>query len=365
MHSYDPSYKSTVLVVDDAPENLELISAMLREVYKVKVANSGEKALRVMFSDAPADIVLLDVMMPEMDGYEVLKALKKNPKTNEIPIIFLTAKSGVEDEKKGFDLGAVDYITKPPSSALVRARVKSHLSLKHSNDFLRDKAQYLEREVVRRTQEINAIQNVTIMAMASLAETRDPETGHHISRTQHYIKALALRLQSHPRFAHFLTDNNITLLFKSSPLHDIGKVGIPDGILLKPGKLTDAEFEIMKTHTTLGWQAIAHAERSLGFKVEFLTIAKEVALSHQEKWDGSGYPQGLAGDNIPISARLMALVDVYDALHSARVYKEKMSHEDSVEAIWKGKGIHFDPDMVDAFMEIRGQFLEISEEYVD
>jgi putative two-component system response regulator len=271
----------------------------------------------------------------------------------------------VEDEKKGLELGAVDYITKPISPSIVLARVKTHLALKAAVDILRDENGYLELEVARRTREVAAIQDVTILTMASLAETRDTDTGNHIRRTQHYVKALAEKLQGHPRFSHYLTERNITMLFKSAPLHDIGKVGIPDRILLKPGLFEPEEFEIMKTHTTLGRDAIEYAEQLLGTKVEFLSIAKEIALSHQEKWDGTGYPEGLSGDDIPISARLMALADFYDALVSRRVYREGMPHEKVVEIILASKASHFDPDIVDAFVEILDEFRAIAARYGD
>jgi putative two-component system response regulator len=299
--------KPTVLVVDDTPDNLSLMSGLLKDDYKVKVANNGEKALKIAASDAPPDLILLDIMMPGMDGYEVCRSLKRNPVTVNIPVIFLTAKTEVEDEKMGLELGAVDYLTKPVSPPIVMARVKNHLALKASADFLRDKNDFLENEVSKRTREVMAIQDVTILAMASLAETRDSDTGNHIRRTQFYVKVLAEKLSTHPRFERTLTDHYITMLFKSAPLHDIGKVGIPDRILLKPGRFEPHEFEIMKTHTTLGRDAIEHAEQQLGMNVEFLSMAKEIALSHQEKWDGSGYPQGLEGDAIPLSARLMAM----------------------------------------------------------
>ncbi|CAG0955729.1 adenylate cyclase [Rhodocyclaceae bacterium] len=357
--------KPTVLVVDDTPDNLSLMSGLLKDDYKVKVANGGEKALKIAQSDNPPDLILLDIMMPGMDGYEVCQHLKADLRTRDIPVIFLTAKAEIEDERKGLELGAVDYITKPISPPIVMARVKTHLTLKASADFLRDKNAYLEDEVARRTQEVAAIQDVTILAMASLAETRDTDTGNHIRRTQHYVKILAERLQHHPRFIHFLTERNITMLFKSAPLHDIGKVGIPDRILLKPGRFEPEEFEIMKTHTTLGHDAIEHAEKALGTDVEFLRMAKEIALSHQEKWDGSGYPEELSGDDIPISARLMALADVYDALISRRVYKEGMPHEKAVEIIKAGKSAHFDPDVVDAFLELQEEFRAIAARYAD
>ena len=259
------------------------------------------------------------------------------------------------------------WITSPSPSAppVVLARVKTHLNLKASADFLRSKSDFLEQEVAKRTREVNAIQDVTILAMASLAETRDNETGNHIRRTQHYVKALANALKNHPRFAAHLDDNTITMLFKSAPLHDIGKVGIPDRILLKPGRFEPAEFEIMKRHPELGLNAIEHAEKALGTSVDFLKLAKEIAYCHHEKWDGSGYPQGLAGEAIPLSARLMALADVYDALISRRVYKEGMSHEKAAAIIAEGRGSHFDPDVVDAFFAIEARFIAIAQQYAD
>jgi putative two-component system response regulator len=365
MDTADFNPRATILVVDDTPDNLALMSALLKGLYKVKVANGGDKALRIAQADQPPDLILLDIMMPGIDGYQVLEQLKNDIRTRDIPVIFLTAKSEIEDERKGLELGAVDYITKPISPPIVLARVRTHLSLKAAADFLRDKAKFLEQEVARRTREVRAIQDVTILALASLAETRDADTGNHIRRTQYYVRALAEQLKTHPRFARFLTDANIELLFKSAPLHDIGKVGIPDRILLKPGHFDAQEFQVMKTHAMLGSDAISHAEKSLGTDVEFLSMAKEIALSHQEKWDGSGYPQGLSGDDIPISARLMAVADVYDALISRRVYKDAMSHQEAVQIIADGKGTHFDPDLVDAFMQISDQFSEIAERFVD
>jgi putative two-component system response regulator len=357
--------KKIILLVDDAPDNLVLMNDLLKDTYTVKIANHGEKALKIAHSGVPPDLILLDIMMPEMDGYEVCRRLKADAATRDIPIIFLTAKSDTEAEKMGLDLGAVDYLTKPISPPIALARVHNHLRLKETADYLRDKSEFLEKEVSMRTQEVSAIQDVTILAMASLAETRDSETGNHIRRTQHYVKALAIRLRDHPRFAAALTDSFIKLLFKSAPLHDIGKVGIPDRILLKPGRFEPHEFEIMKTHTTLGRDAIEHAERALGLPMPFLSIAKEIAYSHQEKWDGSGYPQGLAGEAIPLSARLMAVADVYDALISRRVYKEGMPHEKAIQIISEGKGTHFDPDLVDAFLDIVAEFRAIADRFRD
>ena len=357
--------KKTILVIDDTAFNLTLMSGVLKKWYTVKEAASGAEALQQLQTDPLPDLILLDIMMPLMDGYEVCRRLKADPATAAIPVIFLTANVSSEDEEKGFELGAVDYITKPIKQKVVLARIKTHIALQAAANFLEDKAQYLESEVARRSREIEAIQDVTILAMASLAETRDNETGNHIRRTQLYVFTLAEKLKTHPRFANFLTEHTIKLLFKSVPLHDIGKVGIPDRILLKPGKLTPEEFEIMKTHTTLGRDAIVTAERRLGVNVDFLSYAKEVAYSHQEKWNGSGYPEGLAGDAIPISARLMAVGDVYDALISRRPYKEPMPHNQAVQLIIDGRGTHFDPDIVDAFIALQDNFLAISQQYAD
>jgi len=338
---------------------------LLMGSYRVKLANGGERALKLAALEPQPDLILLDIMMPGMDGYEVCQRLKTNPQTRHIPVVFLTAKAEAEDEKKGLELGAVDYITKPISPAIVLARVKIHLALKAQADFLRDKNDFLEAEVSKRTREVIAIQDVTILVMASLAETRDSDTGNHIRRTQHYVKSLARKIRTHPRFSALLTDSYIHMLFKSAPLHDIGKVGIPDRILLKPGRFEPDEFELMKTHAMLGRDAIEHAERQLGIKVEFLTMAKEIALSHQEKWDGSGYPQGLSGDAIPLSARLMAVADVYDALISRRVYKQGMAHEKAVTIIQEGRGTHFDPDLVDAFVVLQQEFQDIAARFAD
>ena len=357
--------KPTILVVDDTPDNLSLMMELLKGVYQVKLANGGERALKLAAQLPPPDLILLDIMMPDMDGFTVCQKLKENPQTRDIPVIFLTAKAEVEDERKGLEIGAVDYITKPISPPIVLARVKNHLALKAHADFLRDKNEFLETEVDKRTSEVVAIQDVTILAMASLAETRDSDTGNHIRRTQLYVKALAKYLATQQKFAALLTDSYIQMLFKSAPLHDIGKVGIPDRILLKPGRLTPEEFEVMKLHTTLGHDAIEQAEKQLGMQVGFLSMAKDIALSHQEKWDGSGYPHGLKGEAIPFSARLMAVADVYDALISRRVYKEGMPHASAVKIIQEGRASHFDPDVADAFMALQDEFQAIALKFAD
>jgi putative two-component system response regulator len=356
---------TTILVIDDTTDNLLLMSGLLKNDYIVKAANSGQLGLKIASLDPQPDLILLDILMPVMDGYEVLRRLRAGEKTRDIPVIFLTAMADIEDEKTGLELGAVDYITKPISPPIVMARVATQLKIKAAADFLRDKNDYLEQEVARRTREVQVIQDVTINSMASLAETRDDQTGNHIRRTQFYLRFLAEKLRDHPRFARFLSKEHIDTLFKSAPLHDIGKVGIPDRILLKPGRLTAEEFEIMKTHTTLGKNTLVAAERTIGVSVEFLNVAKDIAFCHHEKWDGSGYPQGLAGDGIPVSARLMAIADVYDALISSRIYKSAMSHDEAVAIIGEGRGTHFDPDIAEAFLANHEGFLAIAKRFTD
>jgi len=357
--------KPVILIIDDSRDVINLISGLLKKNYKVKAANNGEKGIQVAQSDNSIDLILLDIMMPGISGFDVCEQLKADPSTANIPVIFLTSMTNLDDELRGLKLGAVDYVTKPISPPVLLARIENHLKIKAANDFLKDKSSFLESEVTKRSKELAAIQDVTILAMASLAETRDNETGNHILRTKFYVKELAEYLKTHPRFKDALTDHAINILYKSAPLHDIGKVGIPDSILLKPGRLTPEEFEVMKTHTMLGRDAITQAESHLGMEVDFLKFAKEIAYSHQEKWDGSGYPQGLSGDNIPISARLMALADVYDALISRRVYKIGMTHEQAIQIITEGRGTHFDPDITDAFLEINECFREIAQRFPD
>ena len=352
--------KVSVLIVDDSADNVAHISSLLKGIYRVKAAIEGERALRIACGDDPPDLILLDVMMPGMDGYEVCRRLKEGQRTTDTPVIFLTAKTDAVDEEKGLGLGAVDYIAKPISPPIVLARIATHLKLKSVRDFLKDKNAFLEAEVARRTREVGTIQDVTMVALGSLAETRDNDTGNHIRRTQNYIKILAESLRDHPRFREELSGSTIELLYKSAPLHDIGKVGIPDSILKKPNKLEPEEFEIMKTHTTLGRDAIIAAEKRLDSPRSFLALAREIAWSHHEKWDGTGYPRGLAGEGIPLPGRLMAIPDVYDALISKRVYKKAFTHEDAVELIEKGGGTQFDPDICSSFSAISVSFKEIA-----
>ncbi|MDT8438302.1 MAG: two-component system response regulator [Wenzhouxiangellaceae bacterium] len=343
---------ATLLVVDDVPENLALLGESLAEDFRVRVANSGARALEVADSDPRPDLILLDIMMPEMDGYEVLARLKRNPRTAEIPVIFVTAMDALEDERRGLELGAVDYITKPIRPAIVQARVRNHLALKRARDQLREHNRDLEAEVQRRIHQIEVTRQVGMHALASLAETRDDETGQHIMRTQGYVRVLAEHLATQPAWQDYITPEWVRLVADAAPLHDIGKVGIPDHILLKPGKLTPEEWAVMQTHADLGARAIERAIRSQSIEdqapLKFMQIAVDLARHHHEKWDGSGYPAGLAGRDIPLPARLMTIADVFDALISRRVYKPAFPIDKSLAIIHEGRGTHFDPELVDA-----------------
>ena len=355
----------TIMIVDDSPENLTVLSELLEPIYLVRAANSGQKALRIAGTAPRPDLILLDVMMPDMDGYQVFEQLRADPATRDIPVIFVTAMDNTEAELHGLEAGAADYITKPIVPAIVLARVHTQLELKQAHDWLRNQNDFLEAEIAKRMAENEIIQEVSIRALAHLAEIRDPETGNHILRTQAYVHQLALLLPKHPRFETLLNDHYIKLLTRSAPLHDIGKVGIPDYILLKPGQLTPEEWKIMKTHAQLGSDAIELAEKDAERSVEFLSLAKEIAHWHHEKWDGTGYPDGLAGDTIPVSARIMALADVFDALISRRVYKHPMPQSEVQIIIESGRGRHFDPDMTDAFLAHYSDFCDIADLHRD
>lgn len=349
-------FTHSVLIVDDTEANVDILVETLADTYDLMVAMDGETALEITRESLP-DLILLDIMMPGMSGYDVCEQLKAEPATANIPIIFITAMSAAEDEEKGLKLGAVDYITKPFNPALVSIRVRNHLDLKMHRD-------NLEQLVNERTAELQLTQDAMIESLGILADCRDPETGGHIRRTQSYVRVLAEHLQDHPRFCDFLDDETIDLLEKSAPLHDIGKIGIADSILLKPGRLTDDEFEEMKRHAELGYESLQRCQENLG-KTLFLELASIIAYTHQEKWDGSGYPRGLIGDEIPIPGRLMALADVYDALISKRVYKEPFTHDKAVSIISEGAGQHFDPDIVGVFETIHETFRRIAIELAD
>lgn len=370
-----------ILVVDDAHENLRVLGELLRRDFRVRVANSGARALEVAALDPMPALILLDIMMPEMDGYAVLQALKQSPRTHDIPVIFVTALDADDEEERGLAMGAVDYVTKPYKPALLMARIRSQLELKRARDRLSDQNAFLDGEVRRRTAENELVKDVTLMALAALAEKRDNETGNHLRRTQAYVALLAEQLKTHPRFAASLQDREQReRLAKCAPLHDIGKVGIPDHILLKPGKLEPDEWAIMKTHAALGAEALREAIGRVRFArseaeltpserltepFAFLETAALMAESHHERWDGTGYPKGLRGEAIPLPGRLMAMADVFDALISRRPYKVPMPLEQAVELIRGERGRHFDPDVVDAFLALVPQLAEVARRFDD
>lgn len=356
--------RAVILIVDDTADNITLLTTLLGEKYRNKVATNGMKALQIAAGNPP-DLILLDIMMPGMDGYAVCRELKANPVTCDIPVIFLTARSQEDDETRGFEMGAVDYIVKPISPPILLARVQTHIDLQQARKRLARHNEELEAEVETRTRQLSCMQDSLITTMAAMAETRDNETGQHIRRTQLYMQALCSHLKTQPDFRGYLTERVITMMYKSAPLHDIGKVGVPDRILLKPGKLTSDEFEEIKKHTIYGRDTILAAQRGLDTPEPFLEMAYDIAYYHHEKWDGSGYPVGLGGDAIPLSARLMAVADVYDALISKRVYKEGMRHEQAREIIVDQRGRHFDPRLVDGFLNIQSQFQHIADSYRD
>jgi putative two-component system response regulator len=356
---------ATILIVDDSPENLSILTELLHPQYRVLAAQSGERCLQLANSSTPPDLILLDVMMPVMDGYSVLRQLRSSPATHQIPVLMLTALADTQNEEYSLAQGAADYIVKPIKPAVMLARVRTQLEAKRARDWLLQQNGALEQEVARRMQENDLTQQVSIRALAHLAETRDPETGHHILRTQAYVQRLATLLCSLEAYAEVLTPHYIDLLSRSAPLHDIGKVGIPDHILLKPGKLTPDEWAVMQTHAKMGSDAIEGAERDIEQPLDFLSLAKEIARWHHEKWDGNGYPDALAGEAIPLSARIMALADVFDALICRRVYKPAMPYPRAYEIIASSRGQHFDPAITDVFLAHFVEFTAIAERYRD
>lgn len=344
----DPAPPPRLLVVDDTPANLVLLANLLDKRYRVQLAPSGAKALDLARRQPP-DLVILDVMMPELDGYEVCRQLKADPLTSHVPVLFLTALSRPEDESRGFEVGGADFIHKPFNPTTVLARVATHLQLKAWQDALRDRNAWLQRELQARLAEVDRLREATLYVMVSFAEFRDEDTGNHVLRTQEYVRALATWLAEHGAPGYRLDPEQIDQLARSAPLHDIGKVAIPDGILLKPGRLTPEEFTIMKTHAVRGWELLQRAAEHMGGEGSlYLRYGMEIARHHHERWDGTGYPDGLAGTGIPLSARLMAVADVYDALISRRPYKEPMDHRDALRYIRDGAGGHFDPEITRA-----------------
>jgi len=335
--------KQVILVVDDVPANIDVLSEILRPSYQVKVVTNGAMALKIAMGTNPPNLILLDIMMPEMDGYEVCRQLKANCATCNIPVIFVSAMDEVTDEIKGFELGAVDYITKPVSPSIVKARVKTHLALFDQN-------RVLERKVMERTAEINETRLQIIQCLGAASEYRDEETGTHIFRMSQYSRIIAL--------AAGLSELEADRLWQAAPMHDVGKIGIPDRILLKPGKLDADEWAIMKTHTMIGAKIIGNHPS------ELLTLARQVAVSHHEKWDGTGYPLGLAGEEIPLAGRIVMLADVFDALTSDRPYKRAWSDAAAIAEINATSGQHFDPKLVLAFMKALPEILKVKNSLV-
>lgn len=337
------AFKEKILIVDDMPANIKILGEVLRNDYDIRFARSGQKALELALSDPP-DLILLDIMMPNMDGYEVCKRLHEHPKTKNIQIIFITAMDSEEDEARGFDAGATDYITKPFQPPIVKARVKTHLELsRHRN--------YLEELVSERTNELRKTQKEIVYRLGRAAEFRDNETGHHVKRLSHYCamfgEELGMDKEKQEQFMY------------ASSMHDVGKIGIPDHILRKPGKLDSGEWEIMKKHTTIGSDMLD------GSDSELLMLAQKIALTHHERWDGSGYPEGLKGVEIPIEGRITAICDVFDALTSERPYKKEWPVEKAVAEINLNRGKHFDPILVDMFQKIVPDMLSLRKKFPD
>jgi putative two-component system response regulator len=332
--------RETVLVVDDTPANIDVLKELLRDDYTVKVALDGERALKIALTDTPPDIILLDVMMPGMDGYEVCRVLKEDPRTRKVPIIFVTAKDETEDEMRGFELGAADYITKPISPPIVKARVRTQLELYDQN-------RALERKVAERTAELNETRLQIIRRLGRAAEYKDNETGRHVIRMSHYSRLLALE-------AGF-DEEEAERLLNAAPMHDIGKIGVPDGVLRKPAGLDDEEWKVMHRHPHFGSRIIGEHDS------ELLNMAAVVAITHHEKWDGSGYPKGLAGEEIPLVGRITAIADVFDALTTARPYKPAWTIEKTMDLLREEAGKHFDPDLVAKFEAILPEMLKVRE----
>jgi len=336
--------RPTILVADDSPQNIELLSKVLGQDYRIKVATSGEKALAIAYSDEPPDLILLDIMMPDLSGHEVCRRIKANPDRRRIPIIFVTAMSTVEDESLGLSLGAVDYITKPISPPLVQARVRTHLALY-------DQSRELERMVAQRTSELVATRQQIIRRLGRAAEFKDNETGNHVIRMSHICRLIAQQAGLGPEA--------VQLLFQTAAMHDVGKIGISDQILLKPGPLNAEERKAIRQHPQMGADIIGRHDN------ELLATARTIALTHHERWDGAGYPQGLKGEQIPLFGRIVAIADVFDALMNRRPYKEAMSASQALAVMAEERAAAFDPTLLDCFFQQQFEILRIMDLYAD
>lgn len=347
----DAGERESILIVDDTPANLELLAGMLRQKqYRVRPALSGKLALQAALNDPP-DLILLDINMPEMDGYEVCRQLKADRRSADVPVIFISALNETVDKIEAFSAGGVDYVTKPFQFEEVNARVETHLKLHRLQAALENHNRNLTTLVQAQVSEISEAQMAMIFALAKLSESRDDDTGGHLERVQMFCRILATQLAEATPYGEIIDGRYIENIFQTSPLHDVGKVSIPDAILLKSDKLTGEEFELMKRHTVVGAETLETVRRHYP-KNMFIAMGIEVARSHHERWDGGGYPDGLTGEMIPLSARIMAVADVYDALRSRRSYKPALPHDESLGIITRGRGTQFDPDVVDAFVRI-------------
>ncbi|APG26558.1 two-component system response regulator [Syntrophotalea acetylenivorans] len=347
-----------IMIVDDTPENLHLLSNLLNKAnYRVSAFPHGTLALRAARQRQP-DLILLDITMPGMDGYEVCAQLKADQALRDIPIIFISALGDTLDKTRAFQAGGVDYITKPFQVEEVHARVTTHLELRRSQKQLESANFCLEQQVAEQLEEINRSQRAMIFALAKLSHMRDDDTGLHLERVQDLCRVLAQKLASDSKYAHLITDDFIETIYQASPLHDVGKVGINDEIMLKPGKLTVEEFDVMRTHTSLGAATLEFVYAKYPHN-DFVRMGIDIAKYHHERWDGKGYPCGLTGEEIPLSARIMALVDVYEALRSKRPYKEPFSHQKAKQIILDGSGSNFDPQVVQAFCSVDAEFDQI------
>ncbi len=333
--------QETILLVDDSPEIIDILGGILRPLYRVRFATNGNDAL-AMAQQAPPSLILLDVMMPDIDGHQVCRRLKADLRTRDVPVIFITASSDAADEQLGLELGAVDYLHKPLNPPLVLQRVRVHLELRNQN-------LALEAKVLERTRQLEETRVEIIRRLSMAGEYRDNETGLHVIRMSQMTRVLAL--------AAGVPDRQAELLHQAAAMHDIGKIGIPDRILLKQGRLDPSEWDVMRTHTLIGAEIIGQHDSPL------LRMARSVALSHHEKWDGSGYPYGLAGEAIPLEGRLVALADVYDALSSVRPYKRAWTQEDVFAFIRDNAGQHFDPRLAALFIKLRPEIVEIATTY--
>jgi putative two-component system response regulator len=346
------------MVVDDTPQNLRLLENLLVERgYRVFALPGGEMALRAAFKNPP-DLVLLDIDMPGLNGYEVCERFKADPRLAEIPIIFISALNETTDKVRAFEVGGVDYVTKPIKFDEVAARVATHLKISALQASLEDHNRRLEDIVEAQVKKISESQMATIFALAKLAENRDTDTGEHLERVQEYCRVLAVGLQESSCYSRSVTDDFVTNICQASPLHDIGKVAIPDRVLLKPGRLTAEEFEVMKAHALIGAQTLMAVLARYSDNA-FVRMGIEIAKSHHERWDGRGYPEGLAREDIPLAARLVAVADVYDAFRSDRCYRNGLDHETTRRIILEGRATQFDPVITDKFLELEATFRDI------